>query len=103
MTDAVAMCMSADYPVRYAIEHPDRFTRLQLLVRVVAFCALGITGVSFGLVFAFAYIALPVFAASRLAVEPPGRSYVAQPPDCRAPWCSQRSAGSVSWSGCGPR
>jgi hypothetical protein len=34
---------------------------------VVAFCALGVLGLSFGMVFLFAYLALPVFAASRLA------------------------------------
>jgi hypothetical protein len=32
------------------------------LVRVVAFCALGVLGLSFGTVFLFAYLALPVFA-----------------------------------------
>jgi hypothetical protein len=54
------------YPVRYHVEHPAQFTRLQLLVRVVAFAALGVVGLSFGTVFFFAYLALPVVAASRL-------------------------------------
>jgi len=55
------------YPVRYGVERPQRFTRLQLLIRLVAFCALGVLGLSFGTVFVFAYLALPVFAASRIA------------------------------------
>jgi hypothetical protein len=45
----------------------ERFTRLQLAARVIAFIALGVVGVSFGMVFLFAYLALPVFAASRLS------------------------------------
>jgi hypothetical protein len=59
------------YPVRYQVDHPAQFTRLQLLVRVVAFMALGVVGLSFGTVFMFAYLALPVFAASRLAGNDP--------------------------------
>jgi hypothetical protein len=54
------------YPVRYHVEHPAQFTRLQLLIRVVAFAALGVVGLSFGTVFVFLYLALPVLAASRL-------------------------------------
>lgn len=55
------------YPVHYFVHKPERFTRLQLAVRVVAFLALGVAGLSFGMVFLFAYLALPVFATSRLA------------------------------------
>jgi hypothetical protein len=38
-----------------------------LLIRFVAFCALGMVGLSFGGVFVFGFVALPVYAASRLA------------------------------------
>lgn len=55
------------YPVHYHVERPQHFTRIQLLIRFVAFIALGILGLSFGSVFVFAFIALPVYAASRLA------------------------------------
>jgi hypothetical protein len=55
------------YPVHYSVAKPARFTRLQLLVRVFAFVALGMLGLSLGLLFMAAYIALPVFAASRLS------------------------------------
>lgn len=58
--------MRSAYPVRYFVERPARFTRLQLLIRVVAFCALGVLGLTFGTVLVFAYLALPVFAATRL-------------------------------------
>jgi hypothetical protein len=58
------------YPVRLHVERPDRSTRLQLLVRLVAFSALGVVGLSFGTVFLFAYLALPVFAAVRLSSRP---------------------------------
>jgi hypothetical protein len=64
------------HPVHYYIEKPERFTRLQLAVRVVAFCALGVLGLSFGMVFLFAYLALPVFVASRLATGRDPRSYL---------------------------
>jgi hypothetical protein len=64
------------YPVRYSVTQPERFTRLQLLIRVVAFMALGALGLSFGSVFAFAYLALPVYAASRLAFRDDARSYL---------------------------
>ena len=59
------VCSMTAYPVRYFVERPARFTRLQLLVRVVAFCALGVLGLTFGTVFLFGYLALPVFAAAR--------------------------------------
>jgi hypothetical protein len=55
------------HPVRYHVEPPPSFTRLQVLIRMIAFCALGILGVSFGSVFVFAYLALPVFAATRVS------------------------------------
>lgn len=54
------------YPVHYTIERPARFTRLQLLIRILAFCVLGMTGLSFGLLFVIGFIGLPVFAAMRL-------------------------------------
>lgn len=54
------------HPVHYHVVRSDRFTRLQLAGRVVAFIALGVLGLSFGMVFLFAYLALPAFAASRL-------------------------------------
>jgi hypothetical protein len=65
------------YPVQYAVRRPERFTRLQLAVRVVAFIALGMIGLSFGAVLAFAYLALPVYAASRLSGED-GARYVTE-------------------------
>jgi hypothetical protein len=58
--------MSPTYPVHYSIERPTRFTRIQLLIRILVFCVLGIIGVSFGLAFMVGYMALPVFAAARL-------------------------------------
>lgn len=66
------------YPVHYSVAQPVRFDRLQLLVRLVAFCALGLLGLSFGVVFFFAYLALPVFAASRLTQERGASAYAAQ-------------------------
>lgn len=54
------------YPVHYRIERPSELAPLQLLARIVAFCALGMLGISFGSVFAFAYLVLPVIAAARL-------------------------------------
>ena len=69
--------MRATYPVRYAIVPPAQFTRLQLLIRILAFCVLGLVGVSFGAVFAVGFIALPVFAAVRLSSQATAeRSYL---------------------------
>jgi len=45
----------------------EKLTRLELLVRLLAFLALGVVGGSFCAIFLFAYLMLPVFAASRLA------------------------------------
>ena len=55
------------YPVRYRVDKPARFVRLQLLIRVLAFIVLGILGLSLGLVFWAAYIGLALFAATRLS------------------------------------
>jgi Domain of unknown function (DUF4389) len=65
------------YPVHYAVTRPMRFTRLQLVIRVIAFCALGVLGLSFGMVFVFAYLALPVYAATRLSAGRDPAAYVA--------------------------
>src|SRR5690606_8528032 len=58
---------TSSYPVHYSVERPLRFSRINLLIRVVAFLAIGVLGLSFGTVFLFAYLAFPVIAASRLA------------------------------------
>ncbi len=57
------------HAVHYHVEPSPRFTRLQLLVRLIAFCALGVLGLSFGTVFVAAYLALPVYAATRVSGE----------------------------------
>jgi len=59
--------MTSTYPVHYSVEHPPHFSRVGLLVRVVAFIALGMIGLSFGAIFSFAFLMLPVIAACRLA------------------------------------
>ena len=64
------------HAVHYFASKPPKFTRLQLAVRVVAFCALGVLGLSFGMVFLFAYLALPVVAASRLAARGDPEAYI---------------------------
>lgn len=60
------------YPVHYHVDRPEHFSRLQLAIRILAFLALGVLGISFGLIFAFAYLALPAYAASRLSAASPG-------------------------------
>jgi hypothetical protein len=66
------------YPVHYGIVRPERFTPLQLLVRVVAFLAIGAVGLSLGTLFLLVYVALPIIAASRLLSRTDSRSYVAE-------------------------
>src|SRR5688572_23534865 len=60
------------YSVHYQADRPDKFTRVQLAIRAIAFAALGVAGISFGAVFLFLYLALPAFAASRIAASPAG-------------------------------
>lgn len=55
------------YPVHYFVEKPARFTRAQLVVRVIALFVLGLLGLSLGTVFLVLCIGLPAFAAIRLA------------------------------------
>jgi hypothetical protein len=67
------------YPVHYTIEPPPRFTRLQLLIRLLAFCVIGMVGLSFGAVLVVGFIALPVFAAMRLSSrDHPNHPYVVE-------------------------
>jgi hypothetical protein len=55
-----------DHPVHLAIEPSERFTRLQLLIRLLAFVVLGMLGLSLGGLFVAAYLVLPAIAAVRL-------------------------------------
>ncbi len=64
------------YPVHYRIEPPSMLSRVELLIRLVAFCVLGVVGVSFGSLFGLAFIVLPVIAAVRTSGGG-GASYVA--------------------------
>ena len=70
--------MTGTYPVHYSVEHPQRFSRINLLVRVLAFIAIGVLGLSFGSVFFFAYLILPVLAAIRLAGAADPAAYARQ-------------------------
>lgn len=53
------------HPLHFSVARPERFTRVQLLVRLAAFIVLGAVGLSFASVFVVAYLALPVYAAIR--------------------------------------
>ncbi|MBE7454234.1 MAG: DUF4389 domain-containing protein [Kofleriaceae bacterium] len=66
------------YPVHLQVVRPQRFTRLQHAIRVLAFVALGVLGISFGALFLAAYLGLPAFVASRLAGQ---RAAPAEPGD----------------------
>jgi hypothetical protein len=66
------------YPVHYLVEHPDRFTPVQVVARLAAFVALGMLGLSLGTLFAVAYVALPAYAASRLASVAAPTDYLRQ-------------------------
>lgn len=63
------------YPVFLSVERASRFTRKQLLFRVVAFVVLGIVGVSLGTFYLLAYLALPIIAAFRIAFLDSSRRY----------------------------
>ena len=51
-----------DHPVHLAIEPSERFARLQLLIRLLAFIVLGMLGLSLGGLFVAAYLILPAIA-----------------------------------------
>lgn len=55
------------YPVHYIVDRPARFMRIQVVTRILAAVVLGVLGTSMGALFLVAYLALPVYAASRLA------------------------------------
>jgi hypothetical protein len=57
------------YPVHYTVSRPERYTRLQLLVRLLASAALGVLGLSLGLIVVAVYLVLPAFAAVRLTAR----------------------------------
>lgn len=65
----------SSYPVSLAADRPARYTRVQLFVRLAALIALGMLGVSLGTFFAIAYVALPLYAASRMAALGSSRDY----------------------------
>jgi hypothetical protein len=54
------------FPVHYLAEKPVRYSRPQLVVRLIALIVLGAVGLSLGLVYFLAYLSLPAFAALRL-------------------------------------
>jgi hypothetical protein len=66
------------YPVRFSVPRPARFTRVQLVVRIVLFSILGLLGLSQGVVFLAAYLALPAFAALRLSANRDPARYLAE-------------------------
>ena len=73
-----ASAMTTSYPVHYSVEHPPRFSRINLLLRVLVFVAIGVLGLSFGSVFFFAYLALPVIAAIRISGAGGADAYLRQ-------------------------
>jgi hypothetical protein len=64
------------YPVHFNAARPEHYSRVQLLLRLVVFVALGTLSVSFGTIFALVYIALPLYAAVRLASFGSAHAYV---------------------------
>jgi hypothetical protein len=57
----------AAYPVRYAVDKPDRFTRFGLVLRVLVLLTLGAFGVSLAAIFFVVCLSLPALAAGLLA------------------------------------
>ena len=55
------------YPVHFAAQPAERFTRLQLGLRILALIAIGVTGASTGGLYCILYLGLPVLAAVRIA------------------------------------
>jgi hypothetical protein len=66
------------FPVHYVAEKPSRYTRAQLVARLVGILALGLIGTSLGAFYVLAYVALPAFAAVRLVGGRDPAAYLAE-------------------------
>lgn len=55
------------YPVHFDAQPAERFTRVQLCLRILALIAIGVTGASTGGLYCVLYFGLPVLAAVRIA------------------------------------
>lgn len=64
-----------DYPVVFTITRPERFDRLQILLRLVLLVIFSIVGTTLGAIAALLYLLLPVSAAVFIS-QKGGRSYV---------------------------
>jgi hypothetical protein len=53
----------SDYPVVFAVAPPERFDRLQILLRLVILAVLSIIGTTLGVIAGLLYLLLPVIAA----------------------------------------
>jgi len=63
--------MPRPYPLHFDVKFSDRFSRVQLAVRMVLFVIIGLLGFSLGALFLVLYLALPAFAAVHLSESPP--------------------------------
>ena len=63
------------YPVHFEALPNERFTRLQLGLRILALLALGVIGVSTGGFYCVLYFGLPVLAAVRIAMLGTSQAY----------------------------
>ncbi|MCK6591021.1 MAG: DUF4389 domain-containing protein [Polyangiaceae bacterium] len=61
----------AAYPVSFHVTRPEKFDRVQLLLRVVVLAALSCLGATLGAVMGFAYFALPLVAAILISQRGP--------------------------------
>jgi hypothetical protein len=68
--------MMTPYPVHFSAERPERFARVQLFLRILAFVVLGMMSLSFGAILALLYLALPLYAATRIASLGSARDYL---------------------------
>ena len=63
--------MPRPYPLHFDVKYSERFSRVQLALRIVLFVIIGLLGFSLGALFLVLYLALPAFAAINLSEEPP--------------------------------
>jgi hypothetical protein len=64
-----------DYPVVFSVARPERFDRLQLILRLVILAALSIVGTTLGAIAGLLYLVLPVVAAVVISRKG-GRGYL---------------------------
>lgn len=87
----------ASYPVLFDIQQPEKFDRIQLLLRVAIIVVLSILGGVLGWVYGLVWLGIPVLAAVLISQKGAER-YLAESPDNMTKWLGL-VVGAYAWLG----